>query len=89
MAYKLEYKVFALGEKKLDKDGNLEDCKGTLALYGLTKRFPLALYGNQWLALAAAMPAIEKAVRQAIKEGKMAAEKPATTAANNTGRVTL
>lgn len=37
--------------------------KGCLSVYGL-RRFPVSFYADEWLALSAVMPAIEKQIKQ-------------------------
>ena len=64
----LTARINALGTK--NKEG--ADNKGTLSVYGLTSRFPVSFYANQWLELAKAMPAIVAMCEQGLKDGTMA-----------------
>jgi hypothetical protein len=78
----LTAKVNKLGG--VNKDGNAN--KGTLSVYGLNSQFPVTLYANQWLELAAVMPAIAEMCKAGLADGSMAG--PAQKAESG-GRVNL
>ena len=78
----LTAKIHALGTK--NKQG--EDCKGNVSIYGMTGKFPLTLYPNQWEELAKVIPAILEICRKGVKEGKLS---PNPTAKASGDRIAL
>jgi hypothetical protein len=84
--HNLSVKVNALGTTK-EVNGKVEECKGTMSVYGLG-RFPVTLYPNQWLSLLDNADKLRGIIADHVKSGAMTLERTSAPV-SATGRISL